>query len=248
VYLVLDDFGRFGRAWRPGAIEIGAELHQPLLLLLAQRRRPPRDDGSDLAFNCVYGLQRLVPAALQLAGHEAIGVRPKSHRCRRGGCDIVALKVEDVAPHGYAVERATVRQKKTGLPVRFEVTEQTRKAVDDYIRAADMKPGEFLFAAPRRPGHGLSTRQYARLVEHPPCRLVHELRRGLRFAMAVARCHISNDGLSAIIDVYMLDGGGGEGPRPGLNRPATDARGGSHAGQPSCLARSASPHCRRLVS
>src|ERR1700680_3145782 len=80
------------------------------------------------------------------------------------GCDVVALKVEDIAPHGYAVERATVRQKKTGVPVRFEVTEQTRQAVDDYIRTADRKPGDFLFAAPRRPGWGLSTRQYARLV------------------------------------------------------------------------------------
>jgi hypothetical protein len=34
------------------------------------------------------------------------------------GCDVVALKVEDVAPNGYAVARATVRQKKTGRPVR----------------------------------------------------------------------------------------------------------------------------------
>ena len=34
------------------------------------------------------------------------------------GCDIVALKVEDIAPHGYAIERATVRQKKTSRPVR----------------------------------------------------------------------------------------------------------------------------------
>jgi integrase len=76
----------------------------------------------------------------------------------------LAIEVEDIAPHGYAVERATVRQKKTGVPVRFEVTEQTRQAVDDYIRAADKKPGDFLFAAPRRPGRGLSTRQYARLV------------------------------------------------------------------------------------
>jgi hypothetical protein len=32
------------------------------------------------------------------------------------GCDVVALKVEDIAPHGYAVERAMVRQKKTGQP------------------------------------------------------------------------------------------------------------------------------------
>src|SRR5690348_18372757 len=38
------------------------------------------------------------------------------------GCDVVALRVEDVAPTGYALERATVRQKKTGQPVRFELT------------------------------------------------------------------------------------------------------------------------------
>ena len=41
------------------------------------------------------------------------------------GCDIVRLQVEDVAPHGHAVDRATVRQKKTGQPVRFEMTEHT---------------------------------------------------------------------------------------------------------------------------
>ena len=45
------------------------------------------------------------------------------------GCDVVALKVEDVAPNGYSIDRATVRQKKTGQPVRFELTEQTRQAV-----------------------------------------------------------------------------------------------------------------------
>jgi len=48
------------------------------------------------------------------------------------GCDVVALKVEDVAPNGYAIDRARVRQKKTGRPVKFELTDQTRQAVDDY--------------------------------------------------------------------------------------------------------------------
>src|SRR5438874_3971249 len=62
------------------------------------------------------------------------------------GCDLVALKVENVAPGGYTVDRATVRQKKTGQPVRFELTEQTREAVDDYLRAAGKHPGEFLFS------------------------------------------------------------------------------------------------------
>lgn len=32
------------------------------------------------------------------------------------GCDVVAVRVDDVAPNGYAVDRATVRQKKTGRP------------------------------------------------------------------------------------------------------------------------------------
>ena len=58
------------------------------------------------------------------------------------GCDVVALKVEDVAPNGYSVDRATVRQKKTGRAVKFELTEQTRQAVDDYLRASGKKPGE----------------------------------------------------------------------------------------------------------
>ena len=67
------------------------------------------------------------------------------------GCDVVALKVENVAAGGYTSDRATVRQKKTGQPVRFELTEQTRQAVDDYLRAAKKKPGEFLFPGRRGP-------------------------------------------------------------------------------------------------
>jgi integrase len=80
------------------------------------------------------------------------------------GCDVVALKVEDVAPSRYAVDRATVRQKKTGQPVKFELTEQTRQAVDDYLRAARKKPGEPLFTGRRGAGQCMTTRQYARLV------------------------------------------------------------------------------------
>jgi len=80
------------------------------------------------------------------------------------GCDVVALKVEDVAPNGYAVVRAKVRQRKTGRPVRFELTEQTRQAIDAYLTATGKKPGEFLFTSRRRPGQAMTTRQYAHLV------------------------------------------------------------------------------------
>ena len=48
------------------------------------------------------------------------------------GCDVVALKVEDVASNGYTIDRATVRQKKTGRAVKFELTDQARQAIDEY--------------------------------------------------------------------------------------------------------------------
>ena len=80
------------------------------------------------------------------------------------GCDVVALKVEDVAPNGYTIERATVRQRKTGRTVKFELTEQTREAIENYLRASGKKSGDFLFTSRRQGDRCMSTRQYARLV------------------------------------------------------------------------------------
>jgi integrase len=80
------------------------------------------------------------------------------------GCDVVAIRVEDVAAGGYTADRATVRQKKTGRPVRFELSEQTRQAVDDYLRDTGKRPGEFLFTGRHSPDRSMTTRQYARLV------------------------------------------------------------------------------------
>jgi integrase len=80
------------------------------------------------------------------------------------GCDVVAIKVGDVAASGYTADRATVRQKKTGRPVRFELSEQTRQAVDDYLKASNKKLGEFLFTGRSGAERGMTTRQYARLV------------------------------------------------------------------------------------
>ena len=80
------------------------------------------------------------------------------------GCDVVAIRVEDVAAGGSAADRATVRQKKTGQPVRFELSEQTRQAIDDYLKAVNKRPGEFLFTGRRGANASMTTRQYARLV------------------------------------------------------------------------------------
>jgi integrase len=80
------------------------------------------------------------------------------------GCDVVSLKVADVAPHGYALDRASVRQRKTGRPVRFEITEQTRQAIDDYLSQRGRAPGPYLFPGRGSAERHLTTRQYARLV------------------------------------------------------------------------------------
>jgi integrase len=67
------------------------------------------------------------------------------------GCDLVALNVDDVAPNGYAIDRANVRQ-----------------SLDDDLRSSGLNPGQRLF-----PGRGtersLTTRQYARLVSRWVC-------------------------------------------------------------------------------
>jgi len=57
------------------------------------------------------------------------------------GCDVVALKVEDIAPNGYLFERATIRQKKTGQAVRFELTEQSRQTVHALPRPPPIQRG-----------------------------------------------------------------------------------------------------------
>ena len=80
------------------------------------------------------------------------------------GCDLVALKVEDVAPYGVVKQRATIRQRKTGHPVQFEITDHTRQALDQWIKRSAMRDGDFLFTSRRNPPEPITTRQYARLV------------------------------------------------------------------------------------
>ena len=80
------------------------------------------------------------------------------------GCDVVSIKVEDIAPNRVAVARGSVRQRKTGRTVKFELTEQTREALDEYLRAFGRKPGNFMFPSRRHKDRCITTRQYARLV------------------------------------------------------------------------------------
>ena len=80
-------------------------------------------------------------------------------------CDLVALRVSDVAVAGSVRERAVIVQQKTGHPVQFEFTEQTRESVQAWIRLRSLDTSEYLFPSRIHRLPHLSTRQYARIVD-----------------------------------------------------------------------------------
>jgi integrase len=81
------------------------------------------------------------------------------------GSDVVALKVSDVVAAGTPRRRAIVIQQKTGRPVHFELTDQTRQSITRWLDRRPSYGGDWLFPSRLWPGRHLSTRQYARLVK-----------------------------------------------------------------------------------
>ena len=80
------------------------------------------------------------------------------------GCDLVRLQVNDVCVGGRVRDRATVIQRKTGRPVQFEITEQTRAAIRDWVANSVPRSGQYLFPSRFHDQPHISTRQYARIV------------------------------------------------------------------------------------
>ena len=80
-------------------------------------------------------------------------------------CDLVALRVRDVFSAGRVKERASIVQTKTDRPVRFEITELTRRSLDRWIAEPEMRGVEHLWPSRFRNSPHLSTRQYTRIVQ-----------------------------------------------------------------------------------
>ena len=80
-------------------------------------------------------------------------------------CDLVALRVSDITVADSVRERAVIVQQKTGRPVQFELTEQTRASVDAWIVQRELRSGDYLFPSRVHTCPHLSTRQYARIVK-----------------------------------------------------------------------------------
>jgi integrase len=54
-------------------------------------------------------------------------------------CDLTKLRVRDIAHGALVSSRAIVMQQKTQRPVQFEITEQTRAALETWIQEAQLR-------------------------------------------------------------------------------------------------------------
>lgn len=81
------------------------------------------------------------------------------------GCDLLSLKVGDISQGSSILTRAVVMQQKTRRPVQFEITEQTRASLVDWVRKAQLSSTKYLFPSRDATSPHLSTRQYARIVQ-----------------------------------------------------------------------------------
>ena len=80
------------------------------------------------------------------------------------GCDLVALRVDDIAAGGRVRDRAKIIQHKTGRPVQFELMEQTRVSLEKWLTTRPNDRGPYVFPSRVRAEPHLSARQYAGIV------------------------------------------------------------------------------------
>ena len=80
------------------------------------------------------------------------------------GCDLVKLRLEDICSGTNVRRRATIVQKKTGRPVQFEISEQSRNSIEAWLPMLRTTGSRYLFPSRLHASPHISTRQYARLV------------------------------------------------------------------------------------
>ena len=103
---------------------------------------------------------------LQLADHKrGLALFNLAIDSKLRGCDLLRLRVSDLRMGAEIRSRAKIIQSKTGNAVQFEVTKQTREAIEAWCHSTDLRPHDWLFPSRKDRTRHLSTRQYARIVE-----------------------------------------------------------------------------------
>lgn len=100
-------------------------------------------------------------------------------------CDLLKLRVSDIGTRSTLFENATVVQQKTDIAVTFEITESTRKSLQDWIDEAGLSPDNYLWTSRNRNSAHLSMSQYSRIIKQfamivgidPTAYATHSIRR-----------------------------------------------------------------------
>ena len=136
--------------------------------LQKERRGEPWNKGKLIGQKLPFSMQEIwtIRMRLQTIGNlRDLALFNLAIDSKLRACDLLALRVSDIVSSGQVQSRATVRQRKTKRPVRFEITARTRKSVEQWIAAANLDEGNYLFPSRLRRSPHLSTRQYARIVD-----------------------------------------------------------------------------------
>jgi len=80
-------------------------------------------------------------------------------------CDLLDIHVSDVSSGTTVFQQATIVQKKTEVPVTFEITDATRGSVQAWIEKAELEPDDFLWVSRNRQSRHLSMSQYSRIIK-----------------------------------------------------------------------------------
>ena len=135
---------------------------------ISDERRPPWNEGKPIGQKPPLNLKDVWAIRMRLRIAEVprdLAPFNLAVDSKLRGCDLVRLRVNDVRQGERVISRAIILQRKTGRPVQFEITPQTRDAIGDWCDAAGLKSGDYLFPSRMANSPHLLTRQYSRLVE-----------------------------------------------------------------------------------
>lgn len=79
-------------------------------------------------------------------------------------CDLLALKVRDIATQDQVYERVQWTQRKTGIDVQFEITPRTQQSLIRWIHHVSLSAPDYLFQSIRRDNQPISYSYYRKII------------------------------------------------------------------------------------
>ncbi len=133
----------------------------------SKQRRVPWNKGKIVGQKAPLKLREIwaIRVRLQLRGNlRDLALFNLAIDSKLRACDLLRLRFGDIAHDNHVNSRAMVMQRKTRRPVRFEITEMSRDALQAWARAAGLRSSDYVFPSRSADSPHLSTRQYARIV------------------------------------------------------------------------------------